>query len=503
MEGKLRAKKNNGCSILSLVGYTVKHTSIIWSIFTFVMLWIIPLTALINNSWSANMHYLTSIDDLRYLIIPFCIIIAIRTFDYLTKEKATAFFHHLPYTRTKLFSVMGITGFVLIIGSLFIVTLSTIIISSVQGAPHGATIMKLFGMLCCESFYIYAFTILMIMLFSNIVSVLSMTAILFCYAELMFFIANTIICNLLNVTGVISAPKGWFMILSPVRVCISYNFSFNYITGSYGFIGIEKVLPIELICGSLMIILAYILYRKRKSEVSGEIVAFKSCRYIFKWGFSISLSAFLTTLLGITSTYYIYDTSVKNTIICSMFIFFTLMLYIIAEMIIYKRFNVFKQIRFQLIPVFLVVLALCTITVSDVFGIKDYIPDYNDTQYMTVRAEIQDKDDPLLIKNYIVRMNNDPEDNVKKAAFYDLHEKIITQKGLGYSLNAKIQFVYYDNNLNYYIREYDIPRGYIEPLTKYMEKIDYLKPSESLYYDDVQIPDIKFSFKKFVNYAYT
>ena len=160
-----------------------------------------------------------------------------------------------------------------------------------------------------------------------------------------------------DINGVFTPSETGLLFLSPLRVCFTSRLRCDYIIGeknyNYGFAftNIEKVLPIELICGILMLALAYVLYRLRKSERSGEVVAFKSCRYIFKWGFSISLAMFMTLIFGITSVYNIKDISTKNLVICAIFVFFALILYMIAEMIISKKFNIFKKVTLELIPV--------------------------------------------------------------------------------------------------------------------------------------------------------
>ena len=111
----------------------------------------------------------------------------------------------------------------------------------------------------------------MVMLFSNKGSLFPMTAILFCYTEIMFFIINLVLSNMYDINGVFTPSESGLLFLSPLRVCFTSRLRCDYIIGeknyNYGFAftNIEKVLPIELICGILMLALAYVLYRFRKS----------------------------------------------------------------------------------------------------------------------------------------------------------------------------------------------------------------------------------------------
>ncbi len=484
MTGVLRAETTNtSCSIKPLIGYIVKHTSVIWVTFTFIIMWLIPINHMMSDPGIPSVIYTEPFGLGSYLVIPVSMLMAIRTFDYLTKESATTFFHSLPYSRTKLFAVNALIGFALIVIPMLVVSGMALVVSLIRGTGIALYIFELFGVLLCECFYVYAFTILMVMLFGNKGSLFPMTAILFCYTEIMFFISDIILCHILDINTAVNTPSGSLIYLSPLRVCatvkLSYGFNpaINQFKNTFSFVHVEKILPAEIICGTLMLILAYVMYRKRKSESSGEVVVFKSCRYIFKWGFSISLAAFMTLIFGLTTVNGMKNTTLKNVIICGTFIVFSLILYMIAEMIVSKKFNIFEKVKFEIIPVLAVTLVLSFLAATDIFGIKDYIPDFDDTKYLTVKIENEREEELQLREMSTIYINSEPEDAEIKEAFYDLHKRIIEEKPQTDVYDTMIEFIYYDKDDNIFDRRYMIPKEYLNPLSSYIEQHKEEKPS--------------------------
>ena len=469
MTGVPRAETyKSTCSIKPLVSYVVRHTSVIWIAFTFMAVWIMPLTHMLNTPRNRTLFFEAPFNLGKLLVIPVCMLMAIRAFDYLTKDRATTFFHSLPYSRTTLFIVNALTGFALIVIPMFLVSVWAFIVSIVQGTGLAGYIFSLFGILCCECFYVYAFTILMVMLFSNKGSLFPMTAILFCYTEIMTFISDIVLFNLLDINRIVNNPSDTLMLLSPLRVCLTTKLSYAN-SYNYSFKGCETVLPAQLICGALILVLAYVLYRKRKSERSGEVVAFKSCRYIFKWGFSLSLAVFMTLLFGVTTVYNTENLTLKSVVICATFIVFSLILYLIAEMMVSKKFNIFKKVRLELLAVFAVTLILSVLAATDVFGIKNYMPDYEDINYLSVNIEDEYDEKTQALQMIRIDINSDPSDIAIKKAFYDLNKRIINDKPEEDISDKVIEFIYYDNDRNISGRSYKIPSSYLDPLSFYIE----------------------------------
>lgn len=503
MTGVPRAETyKSTCSIKPLVSYVVRHTSVIWIVHTLMLIWLLPFAYLFQyrpNNYRA-LYELYSM-DIIILLIPICLFMAIRTFDYLTKESVTTFFHSMPYSRTKLFIVNGLTGFALLIIPLALVTLLMIVITPFGVATTGYY-LTLFGVLCCECFFAYTFTILMAMLFSNKVALYTMPFILLGYIDVLLYIASTIVSKMINVTDPINGPSGFIMFLSPIKLLLSPKVEYNRFriidskAIDYRFCNLETTIPTELIVGAIMLILAYILYRRRKSEVSGEVVAFKSCRYIFKWCFSLSIGLVMAFVLGVSSTYG-SDNSIKNNIIISViFVLCSILAYMIAEMIISKRFNIFKKVRLEIIPIVVFASILSVLAATDAFGFRSYVPDLEDICLMTVSAE---KDiSQTETKLYEIRMSDEPEYINRKKLFSDLNKTVVREDYGDESNNIRLKFTYYDNNFRYIIREFYVPEDVLEPYLIYMNEntIESYKLDDEIY----NIPTVSYVFRDFLNF---
>ena len=502
MTGVLRAETyKSTCSIKPLVSYVVRHTSVIWIVYILMLILLIPFAYLFEyRSNSYRILYELHTIEVFILLIPVCLLMAIRTFDYLTKESATAFFHSMPFSRTKLFLINGLTGFSLIIIPLVLITLLMIIITPLKAETTGYY-MTLFGVLCCECFFAYSFTVLMTVLFCNKAAVYTMPFILLGYIDVLLYIASTIVSKMINVTDPINGPSGFIMFLSPIKLLLSPKVEYNRfkITDSkaidYRFCNLETTIPTELIVGAVMLILAYILYRRRKSEVSGEVVAFKSCRYIFKWCFSLSIGLVMAFVLGVSSTYG-SDNSIKNNIIISViFVLCSILAYMIAEMIISKRFNIFKKVRLEIIPIAVFSMILSVLAATDAFGFKSFVPDLEDISLMTVNAEKNISQYETML--YEIRMNESSEYAYRKKLFSDLNKSVAQENYDDNISDIRLTFTYYDENLRYTIREFYVPEDILEPYMSYMSS--YTVDSRKLD-NELQVVSVSYILRDFLRF---
>jgi ABC-2 type transport system permease protein len=434
----------------------------------------------------------------KILIIPVCILMAMRVFGYLSKEKATTFFHSLPFTRTKLFVVNALTGFLLIIIPLVFVGITTVIVAAVKGTDIIVFMIEWFLIICCECIYVYGFTILMAIIFGTKVSGYAMTGILFFYAEIIVNIYSSLYSNIHpSVIGNFIFPNGFFQFLSPISMAVNINVVNDYWTStgySYHFNNLGITIAEDLIVGGLMIAAAFLLYKHRKSEKSGEIIAFNSFRMVFKWGFALGFGAFLTLMLGETVTGNISDLSKMIIVQSCLFVFFVLLSYLIAEMIVQKKFNVFYKLRFEIFLPFAASIIVSLMMVFDVFGATRYVPDRDDIEYMNININI-DKDESYYTfsskqysaRHYISLHYGKPSEYELMEKFIDLHKYITAGDPDSYTYsnlvfdkdtmsykssgdNKTWVHIWYDMKDGTYItREYYVPFHYVISCIDYMQ----------------------------------
>lgn len=139
----------------------------------------------------------------------------------------------------------------------------------------------------------------------------------------------------------------------------------------------------------LFYVLGYILYKKRKIETSGDVIAFKIFRPIFKYSF---VSAVAVALFGI-------GIGTNLSLLPSVVLIgvFTLISYFAIEMLMKKSFRVFRLYKGYL--GFLGALAVVTLFFSytSVFGYETRIPDSNKIVKSGIYSYYDGVETPLVI----------------------------------------------------------------------------------------------------------
>ncbi|MCR4721716.1 MAG: hypothetical protein K5655_08325 [Lachnospiraceae bacterium] len=483
----------------ALIIHDIKTTWPIWAACTFFMCWLIPVSLSFDNIFDRRYISISMpFEVAKLLIIPVCILMAMRVFGYLSKEKATTFFHSLPFTRTKLFFVNALTGFLLIIIPLVFVGITTVIVAAVKGTDIIVFMIEWFLIICCECIYVYGFTILMAIIFGTKVSGYAMTGILFFYAEIIVNIYSSLYSNIHpSVIGNFIFPTGFFQFLSPISMAVNINVVNDYWTStgySYHFSNLDITIAEDLIVGGLMIAAAFLLYKHRKSEKSGEIIAFNSFRMVFKWGFALGFGAFLTLMLGETVTGNISDMSKMIIVQSCLFVFFVLLSYLIAEMIVQKKFNVFYKLRFEILLPFAASIIVSLMLVFDVFGATRYVPDRDDIENMKIninldtdRSYYTSSSKQYSVRHYISLNYYKPSEYELMEKFIDLHKYITAGDPDSYTFsnlvldkdtmsykssgdNKTWVHIWYDMKDGTHItREYFVPFHYVVSCIDYMQ----------------------------------
>ncbi|BCS80400.1 DUF6449 domain-containing protein [Anaerocellum diazotrophicum] len=141
---------------------------------------------------------------------------------------------------------------------------------------------------------------------------------------------------------------------------------------------VEKIVYISLVI--IFFILGAIFYRVRKSEKAGESIVFKPFEYIFKYGAAFCGMLFVGS----------YSTPLAQgklwSILLSYFIG-SFVCYLVAEMILNKRFNVFNRKLFQYVYFLIAMIAIIGIVKLDVFGFERYVPKPNEVKAMIFKDD--------------------------------------------------------------------------------------------------------------------
>ena len=224
-----------------------------------------------------------------------------------------------------------------------------------------------------------------------------------------------------------------FSSMSSTRECIAFTF--------------DHWLPVIIYCvaGLIFSAAALMMFRKRRMESAGDVVAVRCLRPVFKYGVA-ACSALCGGLLLYAMLYSLFNVPALSVVIMiPSMIVFAFIGYFGAKMLLEKSFHVFRGgwVGFIVICCLCAVFTLCCNL--DVFGIGSYIPDLSSIQSVSVYSAGEIKQ-PGAIESY-----------------RELHLKILSQKDKYEKLSessdssSSLLFAYTLKNGRTITREYDIP----------------------------------------------
>lgn len=362
----------------------LKHTWPLWLGYTALWLFLVPV--MLFSELSAYQLGYSAADASRLLLNTgvrggifisffFGLFFAMLAFSHLTQSRATNGFHALPVRRETIFLTAYLTG--------LFCQLSTILVTFLLGAAVSAPLHLSFwsvtaaamGSAMLEAVFFYSFAALCMVMTGQILA-----------APVFYFVGN---------------------ILVPGMEYLLRNFAGNFLYGysgqtdvaldflspplyMYFKVGIASIETCEsdsyyvtayALAGLVIALIALLLYRTRKSEMTGSTVAFPWAVPVFKYGV-----AFCTAVsLGQFLYYFLFgqyrssgNDSLPGTILCMAAA--GLVGYFVAEMLIKKSFRVFRT-GAKGAAIVSLALVLLGVTMSfDLTGYEKRVPDESEIE---------------------------------------------------------------------------------------------------------------------------
>lgn len=337
----------------------LKHTWPLWLGYTALWLFLVPvalfseLSAYQGSYSAADASSLLLNAGVRggvFISFVFGLFFAMLSFSHLTQSRATNGFHALPMRRETIFLTAYLTG--------LFCQVSTILVTFLLGAAVSAPLHLSFwsvtgaamGSAMLEAVFFYSFAVLCMMMTGQILA-----------APVFYFVGNILVPGmeylLRNFAGnflygysghtdvtldFLSPPLYMYLRvdIASIETCESDSY---YVTAYALEHRSFMILAAYALAGLVIALIALLLYRTRKSEMTGSTVAFPWATPIFKYGV-----AFCTAVaLGQFLYYFLFgqyrssgNDSLPGTILCMAAA--GLVGYFVAEMLIKKSFHVFR-----------------------------------------------------------------------------------------------------------------------------------------------------------------
>ncbi|MDD5808759.1 MAG: hypothetical protein PUC93_06755 [Oscillospiraceae bacterium] len=375
----------------------LQRTWPLWAAYTLIWLLLLPVTIFIRLS---DRHIVYSRPTLSYELLStglptgvmmaavFGIFFAMAMFAYLTNPRATNGMHAMPIRREGLFLTHYLAGLFCQVVTLLVSFALAALVTAAFGVFDGYAVGM--GLLLCVLLvlFFYSFGVLCMVCVGQILAGAVFYGILNFLFVGMEALLRSFAGNFLYGYDGRSSAFSTAPLSPPVEIASSLSVSYVY--DGVDPIGVRVfylgTFAAYAAAGLVLAALALLLYRKRRSEMTGNTVAIGWLRPVFKYGVAFC-SAFS---LGQLLSYFVFELTdstytagaLIGTIACM--IFAGLIGYYAAEMLLKKSFRVFKTSWKGALATSAVLILIGLSFPLDLTGYQTRVPEQSDIVSATV-----------------------------------------------------------------------------------------------------------------------
>lgn len=375
----------------------LKHTWPLWLGYTALWLFLVPvalfseLSAYQGSYSAADASSLLLNADVRggvFISFVFGLFFAMLSFSHLTQSRATNGFHALPMRRETIFLTAYLTGLFCQVSSILVTFLLGAAVSAPLHLSFWSVTVAAMGSAMLEAVFFYSFAALCMMMTGQILA-----------APVFYFVGNILVPGmeylLRNFAGnflygysghtdvtldFLSPPLYMYLRvdIASIETCESDSY---YVTAYALEHRSFMILAAYALAGLVIALIALLLYRTRKSEMTGSTVAFPWATPIFKYGVAFCTAVALGQLLY----YFLFgqyrsggSDSLPGTILCMAAA--GLVGYFVAEMLVKKSFRVFRAGAKGAAIVSLALVLLGVAMSFDLTGYEKRVPDESEIE---------------------------------------------------------------------------------------------------------------------------
>lgn len=372
----------------------LKRSWPLWVVYALTLMLIMPFE--VNTPELREIYALTISRDILgsaqamvYVSFFFCAVVAMVMFNYLYNSRSCGMLNSVPVRRDTCFFTAFITGLapMLILDAVFFFIAA--VFFTADGFVKMSVLWTWLAAVVMANTAFYGMAVFCAMLTGNVIvlplvyGVLSMTA----------TVVESLVCSLLEVLLYGFTRDGYrFTFLSPPAQLGTVNANqctrtvdgvTEWIPGEYYLSGMNWLL-IYCIAGLVLAGAALLLYRRRRMETAGDIVAVKQLKPVFKYCMAVGCALVFAVA--------IYDTSfARSTHGTGSAIAVTAMLpagafigCYAAEMLMQKTLRVFKGNLKGFVITSCILVALAAGCEADIFGYEKWVPAADEVEYVEI-----------------------------------------------------------------------------------------------------------------------
>ena len=421
-------KSKTFCFNRTVFKKNMTHFWPIWALYTCYLLLTMPVTlwltmqdyALYDEYTQAQRQIMAIGQTLRSAMSPFVVFIVaaisiMAVFSYLYSAKNAYMIHSLPVSRLELFVTNFSSAFVFMLIPQLLTFIVTVFVCIGMNITNIEYILLWFGSVVGITFFALALGVFVAMFTGQVLAFPFYYFIInYLYVGCMYIISMVISTVCFGVSDAWNPGKT--CILSPIYYLNNNLRIIEHRDSDYNLTSIEfsggHLVFIYAAAAVVFLVLAYLLYKKRRLETAGDLITIKGIKPIFRWGTGICIGTTFGVLLTDSLKYRIAENADTFWLLLASVLVIETVGFFLAEMMIEKTFRIFNKKRIAEWFVFAAgsVLFLGMFK-ADVLGIEKYVPKAEEVAGSSVRLD------------YKIRFW---EEDVQKVI--DLHKDILKNK---------------------------------------------------------------------------
>ena len=338
-----------------------------------------------------EMYYDVAAYGLPIISLIYAILCAMLVWSYLYNARSVGLMHTLPITRTGLFVTNFLSGMAMMLIPYAVTGLLCILISLAYGGFDAVSLLVTILCVLGESFFYFASATFVAFMVGNVFALPAVYFLLHFLAVLLDWLLSMFAGNF--IFGLDKWYSGVVEWLSPTvylenHVCVNSTYETittqTSLTGAYSetnrltAVSMENfwLIGVYALVGVVLLVLAWLLYRRRRSESAGDVVAVGWMKPVFRFG-----TAALAALLGGIALYELFWRNFQDGRYYDVVPMLVCMLvagaigYYAATMLLSKSLKVFRGSWKGMALVAAGCVALCCVLHFDLLGVEGRVPE--------------------------------------------------------------------------------------------------------------------------------
>lgn len=366
--------------------------SFVGALFPMVMFMEISRGTRLEPLEMTEMYYNVAVYAVPVLSLFYAVMCALAVWHYLYAPRSVGMMHTLPITRKGLFLTNFLSGMAMMLIPYAVTGALTILISLVYGFFEPAGILATIAAVVADSFFYFASATVVAFVTGNVFALPVLYFIFHFLAVIMDFMVSTFATGFLfglnrEYNGVVEFLSPTVYLMSTTEISTEYEQILddkgNHIMIQLSSVTLENgwVIALYAAVGVVLALCAWMLYRRRRSESAGDVVAVGWMKPVFRWGVTACCA-----LLGGQGLYLMFLQTNKYRIlpmtICM--VVAGVIGYFAARMLLAKSLRVFRGSWKGVAVLAVLSAALCLGLDADAFGIENRVPEIDEVQEVEV-----------------------------------------------------------------------------------------------------------------------